>query len=136
MKRCEFLFQLDELNSNPDVHGIIVQMPLDSENKIDSDLVTDYVSPDKDVDGLHTINEGRTAIGNLTAGFIPCTPHGCIELIKRTGVPIAGARAVVLGRSKIVGTPVSELLKWNHATVTICHSKTKDLPAVVSTASK
>lgn len=80
---------------------------------------------------MHTINEGRTAIGSLT-GFTPCTPHGCIELIKRSGIPIVGARAVVLGRSKIVGTPVSELLKWNHATVTICHSKTKNLPEVVS----
>lgn len=80
---------------------------------------------------MHTVNEGRTAIGNLT-GFVPCTPHGCIELIKRSGVPIVGARAVVLGRSKIVGTPASELLKWNHATVTVCHSKTKNLPDVVS----
>lgn len=72
------------------------------------------------------MNEGRVAIGDLT-GFLPCTPNGCIELIKMSGVAMAGSNAVVLGRSKIVGTPVSELLKWNDATVTVCHSKTKDL---------
>lgn len=120
------------MNDDPNVHGIIVQMPLDSDNKIDSHLITDTVSPDKDVDGLNTINEGRTAIGDLN-GFVPCTPNGVIELIKRSGIKIAGSEAVVLGRSKIVGTPASELLKWNHATVTVCHSKTKDLAAQVST---
>lgn len=75
---------------------------------------------------LNTINEGRVAVGDLTS-FLPCTPNGVIELAKRSGVKIAGAEAVVLGRSKIVGTPAAELLKWNHATVTVCHSKTKDL---------
>lgn len=129
----ELLAKLDELNNDDNVHGIIVQMPLDCEEKIDSDLVTDYVSPEKDVDGLHTLNEGRTAI-NTKTGFVPCTPNGCIELIKRTGISMAGARAVVLGRSKIVGTPVSELLKWNDATVTVCHSKTKNLPNVIREA--
>uniref|UniRef100_A0A1B0CH43 C-1-tetrahydrofolate synthase, cytoplasmic n=2 Tax=Lutzomyia longipalpis TaxID=7200 RepID=A0A1B0CH43_LUTLO len=114
---------LSRLNNDPTIHGIIVQMPLDCVNEIDAHLITDSVSPDKDVDGLNTINEGRVCVGEMT-GFLPCTPNGCIELIKRTGVPIAGANAVVLGRSKIVGTPVSELLKWNHATVTVCHSKT------------
>lgn len=109
-------FQIHALNNDPNVHGIIVQMPLDSDNPIDSNLITDSVCPEKDVDGyvkiysefkmrslksllyfrLHTINEGRTAIGNLT-GFIPCTPNGCIELIKRSNVQIAGAKAVVLG---------------------------------------
>lgn len=76
------------------------------------------------------MNEGRVAIGDMS-GFLPCTPNGCIELIKRSGIQIVGANAVVLGRSKIVGTPVSELLKWHHATVTICHSKTRDLPEQV-----
>lgn len=121
------------MNDDPTVHGIIVQMPLDCEYDIDSHRVTDAVSPEKDVDGLHTINEGRTAIGDLK-GFLPCTPFGCIELIKRSGVQISGAKAVVLGRSKIVGTPASELLKWENATVTICHSRTKNLEDEVRSA--
>ncbi|KAJ8674099.1 hypothetical protein QAD02_005361 [Eretmocerus hayati] len=129
----ELLSKLHRLNADPDTHGIIVQMPLDSVNTIDSHLITDSVSPHKDVDGLNTINEGRVAIGDMS-GFLPCTPNGCIELIKKSGVTIAGSQAVVLGRSKIVGTPVAELLKWHNATVTVCHSKTKDLPGVVSRA--
>ncbi|KAM0729934.1 C-1-tetrahydrofolate synthase, cytoplasmic [Formica fusca] len=129
----ELINKINKLNDDPNVHGIIVQMPLDSVNKINSHLITDLVSPAKDVDGLNTINEGRVAIGDLS-GFLPCTPNGCIELIKRSGVPIAGAQAVVLGRSKIVGTPVAELLKWHNATVTVCHSKTKNLPDVVRQA--
>lgn len=79
---------------------------------------------------MNTINEGKVAVGDLSA-FIPCTPNGVIELAKRSGIKLAGAEAVVLGRSKIVGTPVSELLKWNHSTVTVCHSKTKDLKGKV-----
>lgn len=122
----ELLRRINELNDDPLVHGIIVQMPLDSVHKIDSHLVTDAVSPSKDVDGLNTINEGRVAVGDMS-GFIPCTPNGCIELIKHSGVKIAGKKAVVLGRSRIVGTPASELLKWQHATVTVCHSKTENL---------
>lgn len=77
------------------------------------------------------MNEGRVALGDMS-GFIPCTPAGVLELIKRTGVSIAGKSAVVLGRSRIVGTPVAELLKWEHATVTVCHSKTRNLSEVVS----
>ncbi|KAF5274072.1 hypothetical protein FQR65_LT04470 [Abscondita terminalis] len=123
---AELLLKLNKLNSDPNVHGIIVQMPLESDNKIDSHLITDSVSPEKDVDGLNTINEGRVAVGDLSS-FLPCTPNGCIELIHRSGLKIDGTEAVVLGRSKIVGTPASELLKWNHATVTVCHSKTKNL---------
>lgn len=129
----ELINEVNKLNNDPNIHGIIVQMPLDSVNEINSHLITDLVSPAKDVDGLNTINEGRVAIGDMT-GFLPCTPNGCIELIKKSGVPIAGAQAVVLGRSKIVGTPASELLKWHNATVTVCHSKTKDLPGIISQA--
>ncbi|EFN87737.1 C-1-tetrahydrofolate synthase, cytoplasmic [Harpegnathos saltator] len=129
----ELINKVNKLNNNPNIHGIIVQMPLDSVNKINSHLITDLVSPSKDVDGLNTVNEGRVAIGDMS-GFLPCTPNGCIELIKKSGVPIAGARAVVLGRSKIVGTPISELLKWHNATVTVCHSKTKNLPGIVREA--
>ncbi|KAK2710584.1 hypothetical protein QYM36_011938 [Artemia franciscana] len=102
-------------------------MPLDSENKIDATLITDTVDPEKDVDGLNSVNQGRLAVGDLTSGFIPCTPAGCLELIKRSGIVISGKKAVVIGRSKIVGTPVAELLKWNNATVTVCHSKTTGL---------
>ncbi|XP_004924493.1 C-1-tetrahydrofolate synthase, cytoplasmic isoform X1 [Bombyx mori] len=129
----ELLAKITSLNESPSVHGIIVQMPLDSDHAIDAHRVTDAVSPDKDVDGLNTINEGRVAVGDLS-GFIPCTPAGCVELIKKTGVTIAGKNVVVLGRSRIVGTPVSELLKWEHATVTVCHSKTKNLSEITKTA--
>uniref|UniRef100_A0A1A9VJF9 C-1-tetrahydrofolate synthase, cytoplasmic n=1 Tax=Glossina austeni TaxID=7395 RepID=A0A1A9VJF9_GLOAU len=124
--QIELLDKIFNLNNDPSVHGIIVQMPLDCETKIDSHKITDAVSPDKDVDGLHTINEGRVSIGDL-GGFMPCTPWGCIELIKRSGVKMEGANAVVLGRSKIVGTPAANLLKWYNATVTVCHSKTKNI---------
>jgi methylenetetrahydrofolate dehydrogenase (NADP+)/methenyltetrahydrofolate cyclohydrolase/formyltetrahydrofolate synthetase len=130
----ELLDELDKLNKDPQIHGIIVQMPLDTDNAIDSHKITDAVDPSKDVDGLCTINEGRVAIGDLKSGFMPCTPYGCIELIKRTGVPMDGAKAVVLGRSKIVGTPVAELLKWYNATVTVCHSRTKNIADEVRAA--
>lgn len=129
----ELLSRVKKLNEDPTVHGIIVQMPLDSENPINAMLVTDSVSPEKDVDGLNTINEGRVAIGDMN-GFIPCTPNGVMELIKRTNVTVAGSNAVVLGRSKIVGTPAAELLKWKHATVTVCHSKTKNIDQIVRLA--
>ena len=137
--QSELLAKIKELNESRDVHGIIVQMPLDSAEEIDAHKVTDAVDPDKDVDGLSTINEGKVATGDLTTGFLPCTPHGCLKLIEKSGVKvrdsvlpriscsylsqISGANAVVLGRSKIVGTPMAELLKWHHATVTVCHSK-------------
>ncbi|XP_039758173.1 C-1-tetrahydrofolate synthase, cytoplasmic isoform X1 [Pararge aegeria] len=129
----ELLTKLAALNDSPLVHGIIVQMPVDSIHSMDAHLITDAVSPQKDIDGLNTMNEGRVALGDMT-GFIPCTPAGCLELIKRTGTTIAGKTAVVLGRSRIVGTPVAELLKWEHATVTVCHSKTKNLSEVTKTA--
>ncbi|XP_049877720.1 C-1-tetrahydrofolate synthase, cytoplasmic isoform X1 [Pectinophora gossypiella] len=129
----ELLAQINALNTSPSVHGIIVQMPLDTDNDIDSHKITDSVSPDKDVDGLNTINEGKVAVGDMS-GFIPCTPAGCVELIRRTGVTIAGKNVVVLGRSRIVGTPVAELLKWEHATVTVCHSKTKNLSEITRSA--
>ncbi|EDW96821.1 C-1-tetrahydrofolate synthase, cytoplasmic isoform X1 [Drosophila yakuba] len=129
----ELLDKINDLNEDPRVHGIIVQMPLDCDTTIDSHRITDAVSPEKDVDGLHTVNEGRLAIGDL-GGFLPCTPWGCLELIRRSGVEIAGARAVVLGRSKIVGTPAAELLKWANATVTVCHSKTRNLEEITRSA--
>ncbi|XP_032785088.1 C-1-tetrahydrofolate synthase, cytoplasmic isoform X1 [Daphnia magna] len=132
--QAELIRVLNKINLDPSVHGIIVQMPLDSVNKIDSTLITDSVLPSKDVDGLNTINQGKVAVGDLVSGFLPCTPNGCMELIKRTGIKIEGSQAVVIGRSKIVGTPAAELLKWHHATVTVCHSKTKNLPQLVANA--
>ncbi|CAB0010275.1 unnamed protein product [Nesidiocoris tenuis] len=130
---AELINKLNSLNQDPTIHGIVMQMPLDAEKEINHHLVTDAVSPEKDVDGLNTINEGRVAVGDM-GGFIPCTPNGVLELIKKSGVKIAGSRAVVVGRSKIVGTPVAELLKWHDATVTVCHSRTKNIEKLVSEA--
>lgn len=134
ISESELLQELKLLNDSPDVHGIIVQMPLDCSTNIDSHLVTNYVSDSKDVDGLNVINQGKVATGDLTTGFLPCTPAGCMDLIRSSGAEVRGANAVVLGRSKIVGTPMTELLKWNDATVTTCHSRTRDLKTVVGSA--
>ncbi|CAL1535691.1 unnamed protein product [Lymnaea stagnalis] len=130
----EVLECVEKLNNDTSVHGIIVQLPLESDNVIDAHLVTNAILPSKDVDGLHQSNAGRLARGDLDSCILPCTPRGCMELIKRTGVDVRGKNAVVLGRSKIVGAPMSDLLLWNHATVTVCHSQTADLKAEVSRA--
>ncbi|MEE6493968.1 hypothetical protein FKM82_016979 [Ascaphus truei] len=113
---------------------MIVQLPLDSAHTINTEKVTNAVSPTKDVDGLTCINAGKLARGDLGDCFIPCTPKGCMDLIRQTGVQIPGKRAVVIGRSKIVGAPMHDLLLWNHATVTTCHSKTAALSEEVSRA--
>eukprot|EP00064_Thunnus_orientalis_P007149 superscaffoldBa00000779_g7168 len=123
----EILHSITEVNENSSIHGLIVQLPLDSIHKIDTEKVTNAVAPEKDVDGLTSINAGKLSRGDLGDCFIPCTPNGCMELIRQTGVSVAGKRAVVIGRSKIVGAPMHDLLLWNHATVTTCHSKTADL---------
>ncbi|TWW72252.1 C-1-tetrahydrofolate synthase, cytoplasmic [Takifugu flavidus] len=130
----EVLHSIKEVNENSSVHGLIVQLPLDSVHKIDTEKVTNAVAPEKDVDGLTSINAGKLSRGDLGDCFIPCTPNGCMELIKQTGVSVAGKRAVVIGRSKIVGAPMHDLLLWSHATVTTCHSKTADLPGEVGKA--
>ncbi|XP_018013307.1 C-1-tetrahydrofolate synthase, cytoplasmic isoform X2 [Hyalella azteca] len=132
--QSQLVDEVKKLNADPSIHGMIVQVPLDSVNKIDSDLVLDTISPSKDVDGLTTSSAGMLSHGMLTSGFLPCTPNGCMELIRRSGAKIEGATAVVLGRSKIVGTPMAELLKWHNATVTTCHSRTADLSQVTRTA--
>src|SRR6266508_611258 len=114
------------LNARPEIDGILVQLPLPPQ--VDTKRILLAVSPEKDVDGFHPCN-----VGNLVAmlpGPRACTPAGIIELLQRNQVPIAGRRAVVVGRSDIVGKPVAMLLLHEHATVTICHSKTPDLPAV------
>jgi methylenetetrahydrofolate dehydrogenase (NADP+)/methenyltetrahydrofolate cyclohydrolase len=122
----ELLATVEQLNSRPDIDGILVQLPLPSQ--VDTKRILLAVSPLKDVDGFHPCN-----VGNLVAGLPgprACTPAGIIEILKRCGIPIAGKRAVVVGRSDIVGKPVAMLLLHEHATVTICHSKTPDLAAV------
>jgi len=116
-----------KLNADPDVDGILVQLPLPKQ--IDSSKVLLSISPAKDVDGFHPENLGRLLLGKPR--FIACTPFGIIKLIEEAGVDIAGANAVVVGRSNIVGKPVAVLLTARDATVTVCHSKTRDLPAVV-----
>ena len=122
----ELLGMVAQLNARPEVDGILVQLPLPPQ--VEAKRVVAAVAPAKDVDGLHPCN-----IGNLVAGLPgprACTPAGILELLKRHGIPIAGKRAVVVGRSDIVGKPVAFLLLHEHATVTICHSKTADLAAV------
>lgn len=121
-----------ELNADPAIHGILVQLPLPAH--LHEEAVLNAISLEKDVDGFHPVNIGRLAMKHRTPLFAPCTPSGIIELLDRTGVPIAGQEAVVLGRSNIVGLPVSMLLLKRNATVTICHSRTRDLPAVTRRA--
>ena len=121
-----------DLNANPDVHGILVQLPLPAH--IDEEEILAAISIEKDVDGFHPLNIGRLSMKRREPLFVPCTPKGCIELLLRTGVQIEGKRAVVLGRSNIVGLPVAMLLLHRNATLTICHSRTKDLPGVVREA--
>ena len=124
--QAELLRLIEKVNADPKIHGILVQLPLPKH--IDSKVVLDAVSPLKDADGFHPYNFGRLVEGNPI--FEACTPKGVIKMIESTGVPIEGKRAVVLGRSNIVGKPAALLLLHRHATVTICHSKTRDLPAV------
>jgi 5,10-methylene-tetrahydrofolate dehydrogenase/methenyl tetrahydrofolate cyclohydrolase len=128
----ELLKVVRDLNANPDVHGILVQLPLPAH--IDEEEILAAISIEKDVDGFHPLNIGRLSMKRREPLFVPCTPKGCIELLIRTGVSIEGKRAVVLGRSNIVGLPVAMLLLHRNATLTICHSRTKDLPGVVREA--
>jgi len=120
------------LAEDPNVNGILVQLPLPSH--LDQERILGTIPVEKDVDGFHPINVGRLAMKNREPIFVPCTPNGCIVLIDSTGQPIEGARAVVLGRSNIVGLPAAFLLLHRNATVTICHSRTRNLPEVVRQA--
>jgi len=126
----ELLDLVAELNADESVHGILVQLPLP--DHIDESRVIEAISPDKDVDGFHPVNAGRLLVGR--SGFIPCTPYGIMKLLDHEQVDLKGKHAVVVGRSNIVGKPVAILLLARHATVTICHSRTKDLPGVVRSA--
>jgi methylenetetrahydrofolate dehydrogenase (NADP+) / methenyltetrahydrofolate cyclohydrolase len=121
-----------ELNQDPTIHGILVQLPLP--DHLDEEAVLNTVSLTKDVDGFHPVNIGRLAMKGRQPMFTPCTPTGIIELIDCTDVAIEGKEAVVLGRSNIVGLPVAMLLLKRNATITICHSRTQDLPEVTRRA--
>ena len=121
---------ISELNTDQAIHGILVQLPLPQH--ISTSKIISAIDPRKDVDGFHPYNVGGLVSGNPL--FVPCTPRGIMELISRTGIELAGKEAVVVGRSNIVGKPIALLLLAQHATVTICHSRTKDLPAVTRRA--
>jgi len=126
----ELLDKVQSLNLNPDVHGILVQLPLPKH--INEDAIINAIDPKKDVDGFHVINAGKLATGQDS--FVPCTPLGCLMLLKDTLGDLSGKHAVVIGRSNIVGKPMAALLLKESCTVTIAHSKTKDLPAIVKLA--
>ncbi|WP_159013431.1 bifunctional methylenetetrahydrofolate dehydrogenase/methenyltetrahydrofolate cyclohydrolase FolD [Acidisoma sp. S159] len=123
---ADLLALVASLNADPAIHGILVQLPLPKH--IDSTRVLDAIDPDKDVDGFHVINAGRLATG--LPGLVPCTPLGCLLMLKAELGDLSGLRAVVLGRSNIVGKPMAALLLRESCTVTIAHSRTRDLPAV------
>jgi len=121
-----------QLNADPAVNGILVQLPLP--RQLDEEKVLSAIDLKKDVDGFHPVNIGRLAQKGREPFFVPCTPAGCMALLERAGAKLSGANAVVLGRSNIVGMPVALLLVKANATVTICHSRTRDLPSVVREA--
>ncbi len=122
----ELIELIDALNKDPRVHGILCQLPLP--RHMDEFAVICAIAPEKDVDGFHPVNKGLLSIGREC--LVSCTPLGCLSLLKNRGIPIAGKHCVVIGRSNIVGKPVSQLMLAENATVTITHSRTKDLPAV------
>ncbi len=126
----ELLFLIDQLNNDGAVHGILCQLPLP--RHINEKTVLNRISPKKDVDGFHPQNVGALVVGDF--GFVSCTPAGIIELLKRSNIEMEGKHCVVIGRSNIVGKPMSLLMLRENATVTICHSKTKDLKAICKEA--
>lgn len=127
---ADLLKQIEELNNDEKVHGILVQLPLPEH--IDEDKVIEAIVPSKDVDGFHPINIGYMMTGKDT--FLPCTPYGVVTMLKSRDIEIEGKNVVVVGRSNIVGKPVGQLLLNENATVTYCHSRTKDISAVTKTA--
>ena len=129
-KECEVIALIEKINADKNIDGLLVQLPLPKH--MDEKKVLSFVSPEKDVDGFHAINAGNLLLGNPC--LAACTPSGIIELIKSTGTEISGKHAVVIGRSNIVGKPVAMLLLQNNATVTICHSKTKNLKEIALSA--
>jgi len=127
---AELLSLVDTLNNDPKIHGILIQLPLPPQ--IDTDNVLEAISPLKDADGFHPYNVGRLSIGKPL--FQPCTPYGVMVMLQETGVNLAGKEVVVVGRSNIVGKPVAMMCLAQHATVTLCHSRTRDLADVVRRA--
>ena len=128
--QAELLAQVRDLNARPDIHGILVQLPLPE--PLNAQEVLDTIDPAKDVDGFHPVNMGRLVLG--LPGFVPGTPLGVLELLKRAEIDLKGKHAVVVGRSNTVGKPTALLLLAQHATVTLCHSRTVDLPGVCRSA--
>jgi methylenetetrahydrofolate dehydrogenase (NADP+) / methenyltetrahydrofolate cyclohydrolase len=125
LDRAALLDLVDRLNADRTVHGILPQLPLPK--GIDEDEVIARIAPDKDVDGIHPVNLGRLLAGQ--PGTLPCTPSGCLEILDHYGAKLEGAEAVMIGRSRIVGKPLAQLLLARHATVTMCHTRTRDLAA-------
>ena len=125
LDRAALLALLRKLNADPRVHGILLQLPLPA--GLDEDEAIAAISPEKDVDGLHPMNLGRLLAGE--PGVVPCTPAGCLEILDHYGCELKGAEAVVIGRSRLVGKPLAQLLLARHATVTTCHTRTRDLAA-------
>lgn len=130
ISEAELLAIIEQYNQDSRYHGILVQLPLPPQ--IDEEKIITAVDPSKDVDGFHPVNMGQLFIGDPT--MIPCTPYGIMKMLSAYGIEVAGKRAVVIGRSNIVGKPVGQLLMMNNATVTMAHSKTIDLPAVAREA--
>ncbi|MGI9236971.1 MAG: bifunctional methylenetetrahydrofolate dehydrogenase/methenyltetrahydrofolate cyclohydrolase FolD [Woeseiaceae bacterium] len=124
---------IDEMNNDDAIHGILVQLPLPQH--LDEQIITQSISPAKDVDGFHFVNIGKLTAGHTSDAFVPCTPAGCMLMIEdQLGTDLSGLNAVIIGRSNIVGKPMASLLMQRNATITVAHSRTKDLPAVVRNA--
>ena len=126
MTEAALLARIDALNNDPAIHGILVQLPVPKH--IDANKVIEAIAPEKDVDGFHIASAGALMVGQ--PGFLPCTPYGCMKMLESNGYDLRGKHAVVIGRSNIVGKPMAMLLLQKNATVTICHSGTKDLKAM------
>ena len=123
LSRAQLLDLIDTLNADPTIHGILPQLPLPK--GIDEDEIIARIAPEKDVDGIHPVNMGRLLAGHPSV--LPCTPAGCMEILDHYGAKLEGAEAVMIGRSRIVGKPLAQLLLARHATVTMCHTRTADL---------
>ena len=126
MSEAALLARIDALNQDPSIHGILVQLPVPKH--IDANKVIEAIAPEKDVDGFHIASAGALMVGQ--SGFLPCTPYGCMKMLESINYDLRGKHAVVIGRSNIVGKPMAMLLLQKNATVTICHSGTKDLKAM------
>ncbi|MBR6343592.1 MAG: bifunctional methylenetetrahydrofolate dehydrogenase/methenyltetrahydrofolate cyclohydrolase FolD [Selenomonadaceae bacterium] len=128
----ELLAKIDELNADRAIHGILVQLPLPDAIHAQEEEILNRIDPAKDVDGFHPVNVGRLVTGS--PGLVPCTPAGCIRMLELADIPMDGKRAVIIGRSNIVGKPMLHLLMAKHATVTVCHSHTQNLPEITREA--